>query len=89
MFSTMYPPNTMIPDRLADCYTTDISPPPDAPCVNAGRTQPYYLSARSYHEGGVQVGLADGSVRLISENISLVTWNNLGNRRDRKTLGEF
>ncbi len=89
MFSTMYPPNTSIPDVLTDCYTSDISPVPDAPCINARYTPPYHLSARSYHEGGVQLLLADGSVRFISENIHLPTWNNIGNRRDRQVLGEF
>ena len=45
--------------------------------------------ARSRHEGGVQVGLADGSVRFVSENIDLDTWHHLGQRDDREVIGEW
>lgn len=45
--------------------------------------------ARSRHKGGVQAGLADGSVRFISENLDLQTWHRLGARDDGQVLGEF
>ncbi|MCG6158039.1 DUF1559 domain-containing protein [Rubinisphaera margarita] len=47
-----------------------------------------YVS-RSRHQGGVQAGLADGSVRFISENVDLMTWHRLGVRDDGEVLGEF
>ena len=47
------------------------------------------VPARSRHEGGVHVGLADGSVRFVSENIDLHTWHNLGRRNDREVIGEW
>ena len=43
----------------------------------------------SYHTGGCQVVLADGSVRFLSENISLPIYANLGNRADMEFTGEF
>lgn len=45
--------------------------------------------ARSYHTGGVQVGLLDGSVRFISENLNGATWTNLGRFNDGNVIGEF
>jgi len=47
------------------------------------------FSASSYHTGGVQVCLGDGSVRFISDNIDYDTWVNLGVRNDGRVLGEF
>ena len=43
----------------------------------------------SYHIGGSQVVLADGSVRFISESIGLRVYENLGNRADMEIIGEF
>jgi len=56
-----------------------------------GRTHPYSNSEAfaSYHEGGSQFCLADGSVRFISENIDLKTLGALGSRAGGETVGEF
>ena len=43
----------------------------------------------SHHVGGSQVGLADGSVRFISENIGVKVYQNLGNREDGEMMDEF
>ncbi|SIN81498.1 prepilin-type N-terminal cleavage/methylation domain-containing protein/prepilin-type processing-associated H-X9-DG domain-containing protein [Singulisphaera sp. GP187] len=39
-----------------------------------------FMTPRSYHSGGVQVCLADGSVRFIKDSIAPVTWYALGTR---------
>jgi prepilin-type processing-associated H-X9-DG protein len=46
-------------------------------------------AASSYHPGGVNLVLCDGSTRFVQEAVSEVTWQRLGNRRDGQTLDPF
>lgn len=43
----------------------------------------------SYHTGGAQFLLGDGSVQFLSENMDYTTYCNLGDRSDGQILGEF
>jgi prepilin-type N-terminal cleavage/methylation domain-containing protein/prepilin-type processing-associated H-X9-DG protein len=43
----------------------------------------------SYHPGGVNVGLADGSSRFISKNIDPTTLRQLGNRADGELMKQY
>ena len=45
--------------------------------------------ARSLHTGGVNVCMADGSGRFISNNISQLTYVQLCSTRDGQIVGEF
>ncbi len=45
------------------------------------------VTARSYHTGGVQVSLADGSVQFLSESIDLGVWRSLGSRDGGEVVG--
>ena len=45
--------------------------------------------ARSFHPGGVNTVLGDGSTRFISETIDLITYQALGSRNGGETVGEF
>jgi prepilin-type N-terminal cleavage/methylation domain-containing protein/prepilin-type processing-associated H-X9-DG protein len=47
------------------------------------------VPALSKHPGGVNVCLADGSVRFVSDTISLLTWQLLGNAKDGQVLPNF
>ncbi len=47
------------------------------------------FSASSWHTGGVQICLADGSVKFISENIDHNLWVFIGARNDGQVIGEF
>ncbi|MEZ6061151.1 MAG: DUF1559 domain-containing protein [Planctomycetaceae bacterium] len=47
------------------------------------------ISARSFHIGGVNSLLADGSVRFFSDSIDLGIWRSLGTRSGGEVTGEF
>lgn len=47
------------------------------------------VTSRSYHSGGAQVNLVDGSVKLINSNIQLSTWRALTSRSGGEVPGEF
>jgi prepilin-type processing-associated H-X9-DG protein len=36
------------------------------------------VSASSYHSGGVNVGMADGSVRFVRDTIDFTAWRAMG-----------
>ncbi len=91
-FSTSEAPNTSVPDRVYSCKATSVPGAPNqAPCENgnSGGLAGRYNFARSYHSGGVQGALADGSVRFFSDNINLQTWMRLGVKNDGQPVGDF
>jgi prepilin-type N-terminal cleavage/methylation domain-containing protein/prepilin-type processing-associated H-X9-DG protein len=45
-----------------------------------------HMAASSYHTGGVNIGRADGSVSLVSDNVDFVTWQALGSRSGGEVL---
>jgi prepilin-type N-terminal cleavage/methylation domain-containing protein/prepilin-type processing-associated H-X9-DG protein len=48
----------------------------------------FHVAASSYHTGGVNVGMADGSVRFVSDGISFSpTWQAMGTRAGGDLLG--
>ncbi len=78
VFSTLNSPNSAVPDGIWGCRNFPIE---GMPCVQIG--SPFDLlhsAARSYHTGGVMVCMGDGSVKFISENIDLPTWQAMGSR---------
>jgi prepilin-type processing-associated H-X9-DG protein len=81
-FSTIQPPNMLVPDQINWCNT--VNPLPQAPCVWTG--QYMFVLARSYHTGGVNVTLADGSARFITRNITPATYKALGSRNGGEPL---
>jgi prepilin-type N-terminal cleavage/methylation domain-containing protein/prepilin-type processing-associated H-X9-DG protein len=83
LFSTLNTPNnSATPDRLNWCQSI-----PQAPCQHA--TTNLVTSARSYHPGGVNVALADGSVRFVSNNVNALTWTALGSRNGHEPVGDY
>ncbi len=43
-------------------------------------------TANSYHPGGVNLCLCDGSVRFVSEGVDLLVWNSVGTRAGKESL---
>jgi prepilin-type N-terminal cleavage/methylation domain-containing protein/prepilin-type processing-associated H-X9-DG protein len=49
-------------------------------CLNLPTLDQGHLASRSFHPGGVNVALADGSVRFIKDSISPLVWKGIGTR---------
>jgi prepilin-type N-terminal cleavage/methylation domain-containing protein/prepilin-type processing-associated H-X9-DG protein len=94
-FTAFFPPNTLEPDRMArrqypagtlgGRFRTVAALPPD---VQAGGDPMEWqiLSARSFHTGGVNASMCDGSVRFVRESIAVATWRAAGSAKGGETL---
>lgn len=59
-------------------------------CTNAGgMVAQGATTARSWHPGGVNLAMADGAVRFVSENIDLQVWRAVGTRDGGETVGDW
>ena len=73
------PPSQCESLRHEKAFEAEIPPPPE---LQTG-------GFSSVHNGGSQFALADGSVRFVSENIDPELYRDLGNREDRRNIGDF
>jgi len=80
LFSALHQPNTTVGDRSDYCNAI-----PKAPCQALGGTSTVQ-SARSMHTNGVNVVLADGSVRFVQNGVTLTTWQNAATRAGGEVL---
>ena len=48
-----------------------------------------FISLRSYHPGGVNLGLADGSVRFVAETVDQEVFQALGSRDGGEVTREY
>ena len=88
-FTTTFAPNTVIPYTYTDGITYDIDFVSNGESATAtGFTYAAVLS-RSYHVGGVNVLLMDGSVRYVTNGILLSTWQALGTRGNGEVFGDY
>jgi prepilin-type N-terminal cleavage/methylation domain-containing protein/prepilin-type processing-associated H-X9-DG protein len=69
--------------RTSDCVTNDYTPGPTLYTANGWR------AARSRHSGGVNLLLADGSVRFVRDAIEIAVWRGLSTRSGGEVPGEF
>ncbi|MEX2168079.1 MAG: DUF1559 domain-containing protein [Pirellulales bacterium] len=80
-FTTKYPPNTSVPDKI---NWLSRQPVPEAPALTGGAgrwlAQDGYLSARSYHAGGVNMLAADGSLHFVANDIDPLVYMGFGSR---------
>src|SRR5207244_172775 len=56
-------------------------------CGNASHNKGL-AAARSYHPAGVNLLLADGSVRFVTNSVALPAWRALGTRAGGEVVGE-
>jgi prepilin-type N-terminal cleavage/methylation domain-containing protein/prepilin-type processing-associated H-X9-DG protein len=57
-------------------------------CSNASHN-PGQAAARSFHAGGVNVNLADGSVRFVTNGVAAQTWRSLATRAGGEVPGDL
>jgi prepilin-type N-terminal cleavage/methylation domain-containing protein/prepilin-type processing-associated H-X9-DG protein len=75
MFNTIATPNSQL-YPWGDCRCTGGGYPNDATFANAN----------SMHPGGVNVGMADGSVRFVKNSINQYTWWSLGTKANGEVI---
>ena len=76
-FTTYEMPNSSVADRIYTAGYCNNQPLQKLPCAVSDGANPTRFSSRSNHTGGVHVGMCDGSVRFVSDNISLAIWRGL------------
>ena len=86
-FTAHRTPNSTLPDGMSEACRN--LPARNQPCIAPTTANPAMLASRSRHTGGVQVTLADGSCRFVSDNIDLGIWRNLSTTRGSEVVGEF
>jgi prepilin-type N-terminal cleavage/methylation domain-containing protein len=87
IFSTQTGPNSTTPDAVWGCRNNLFD---GMPCTQSG--SPYvnmFAAARSWHFGGVNASLADGSVRFVRDSIPLAVWQGLGSRGGEEMVGSI
>jgi len=95
-FTTYRTPNSPLFDYIANGHGAPGCVPPDqnpqnAPCKAFPSPNPNWnvFAARSWHTGGVNVVLCDGSVRFVSDTIAWPTWQALGTSRGGEVVGDY
>lgn len=81
-FSTILTPNSTAPDVIDSGWFQ-----PDPVMGPAVAGSPQYYAARGRHINGVNAALCDGSVRYVSNSISLSTWMAAGTMNGGEVLG--
>jgi prepilin-type N-terminal cleavage/methylation domain-containing protein/prepilin-type processing-associated H-X9-DG protein len=81
-FETFIPPNAILPDQMNSycIYPYQTNPP----CITG--TAPYLNAARSYHPGGLNAAMADGSVKFFKNTININTWRALSTMKGGEVI---
>jgi prepilin-type N-terminal cleavage/methylation domain-containing protein/prepilin-type processing-associated H-X9-DG protein len=97
-FSTYLPPNGPTDTIYGNCPQAVGDTDYSAPCqskgalslsVNTNSQVGTYAAARSRHVGGVNIALADGSVRFVGNGVDPYTWQGLGTLAGKEILKDY
>jgi prepilin-type N-terminal cleavage/methylation domain-containing protein/prepilin-type processing-associated H-X9-DG protein len=88
---------TLVTDRGAlwadgayNCGLYNHLRPPNSPLMDCVQhSNPAWKAARSRHPGGVNVLLADGSGRFLTDGVSVAAWQALGTRAGGEVITDF
>lgn len=84
LFSTLYPPNTSVPDAFPYGLNTVARAPYLDSITNI------VVSARSHHAGpGVVACMADGSVKFVTDDVDAGVWRDAGSRAGGEVPRDF
>jgi len=86
-FVTLDVPNTTAQDSMESGYCDSGAPNP--PCNGNVGPDGEIMFSRSRHIGGVNVSLADGSVRYVSNSVLQATWRALGTAQGEDVVGNY
>ncbi|OWK37756.1 H-X9-DG-CTERM domain-containing protein [Fimbriiglobus ruber] len=86
-FTAAFTPNTLVPYPYTDGNTYDIDFVSNGESATAAGYTYAAVTSRSFHTGGVNVLLMDGSVRFASNSISITTWQAISSRAGGEVLG--
>jgi prepilin-type N-terminal cleavage/methylation domain-containing protein/prepilin-type processing-associated H-X9-DG protein len=76
--------------HLSGFFNTYLPPNSDrSDCIIHYSFSPGWIAARSRHPGGVNVSLADGSVRFVSDSIDLSIWRSLSTRDGSEVVDAY
>ena len=87
-FTGTFPPNTVVP-LASGGKTYDIDFNSSREGKTANQLTYAVVTSRSYHPGGTNVVLTDGSVRFVAETIELTTWRSLTTPGGGEVVGEY
>ena len=90
-FTAVFPPNTKVPYSAGgEIVDVDFISWPEGRAAGNGSLPTYAaVTSRSYHTGGVNVLLMDGSVRFIHDAIPQFAWRALATRAGGEVNGDF
>ncbi|SMP42130.1 prepilin-type N-terminal cleavage/methylation domain-containing protein [Neorhodopirellula lusitana] len=89
-FTTTFTPNRKIlcEDSSGVEYDVDWTNQREGKVAGSGSDPLTYaaVTSRSYHTGGVMVGVLDGSVRFVTDSVDLQLWQDLSTRKGREVV---
>lgn len=86
MYSAFFTPNTNEYDYLG-CLAGRATDAEYAPAKQSTLDAAIVISARSYHAGGVNVAMCDGSVRFVPDVVNLDAWAAASTCKGNETVG--